>query len=312
SHIPVAANCISCHTVNAWRPSTWNHTQTTVAGQCSNCHSGAFPPADGRPSSHIPYQSLTGVAVSNCDSCHKAGYASWTSGRFHANVSISNQCATCHLSAAYGLTAKPNNAIHSGIVSNCESCHRSTTAWTSVVYAHAPSNAVGTGTCDNCHNGSTATGKPGTHIPIQVSGVKCDSCHKSQQAWASSVTMNHSGVVAQACKTCHVPTYAGSGALAKPNNHVPEAQLLNGASMDCKACHTSTNAGGFGTVAMNHNNSQGNGSGWCYACHNAGTAYLGNMERKSLTHEKRSVTDCSQSGCHRPLGTKGSTYRAWD
>ncbi|HEX5355577.1 MAG TPA: cytochrome c3 family protein [Aquabacterium sp.] len=313
SHIPVTANCYSCHNTTGWTPTKWNHTQVTVTNACSTCHSGAYPPADGRPANHIPYQSLAGAAITNCDSCHKSGYSSWSPGRFHANVSIVGQCSTCHLSAAYGLTSKPNNAVHAGISSGCESCHKSTASWSNVVYTHAPTNAVGTGTCDNCHNGSTATGKPGNHIPIQVGGVKCDSCHKSQQAWATTVTTNHTAMSTQACKSCHTQAYVGWGATAKPNNHIPEAQLLNGASLDCKACHTSTNAGGFGTAVMNHNNSMGNGSGWCYACHNAGTAYLGSMERKSLTHRQRTgVTDCSQSGCHRPLGTKGNTYRNWD
>ena len=37
------------------------------------------------------------------------------------------------------------------------------------------------------------------------------------------------------------------------------------------------------------------------------------MEKKSLTHEKSTgVTDCSQSGCHRPLGNKGSPYTKWN
>ena len=68
-------------------------------------------------------------------------------------------------------------------------------------------------------------------------------------------------------------------------------------------------------MRMNHNNSQGSGAGWCKACHQSGTAFLGSMEKKSLTHEAKSgqaITDCSQSGCHRPLGTKGSAYRNWD
>jgi len=31
-----------------------------------------------------------------------------------------------------------------------------------------------------------------------------------------------------------------------------------------------------------------------------------------LTHQRTTgVTDCSQSGCHRPLGTTGSTYTRW-
>ena len=80
--------------------------------------------------------------------------------------------------------------------------------------------------------------------------------------------------------------------------------------MDCNACHTSTTTW---TQKMNHNASQGNGAGWCKACHQSGTSYMGSMEKKSLTHQKSTgVTDCSQSGCHRPLGTKGSAYTKWD
>ncbi|HET9208058.1 MAG TPA: hypothetical protein VFO28_17590, partial [Burkholderiaceae bacterium] len=67
-----------------------------------------------------------------------------------------------------------------------------------------------------------------------------------------------------------------------------------------------------GPMTMNHNNSQGNGAGWCKACHQSGTGYLGSMEKKSLTHERSTgVTDCSQSGCHRPLGVRGTPYRSW-
>ena len=63
-----------------------------------------------------------------------------------------------------------------------------------------------------------------------------------------------------------------------------------------------------------HASSQGSGAGWCKSCHATGTNYLGNMERKSLTHQSRGNTplDCSQSGCHRPLGNKGAAYTKWD
>jgi hypothetical protein len=122
--------------------------------------------------------------------------------------------------------------------------------------------------------------------------------------------MNHGAVTGAACKSCHGGSHTGAGAVAKPNNHIPEVQLLGGATMDCSACHSSTSSWGS---KMNHNNSQGNGAGWCKACHQSGTNYAGGMERKSLTHEKSTgVTDCSQSGCHRPLGSKGKAYTKWD
>ena len=314
AHIPVAAtNCISCHSTTTWRPTSWNHTQVVVTNQCSTCHSGAYPPADGRPTAHIPYQLIAGAAITNCDSCHRSGYAAWTPARFHSNVSVSTQCATCHTGSYPPAVGRPNTAVHVG-VTVCESCHRSTTSWTSVTFAHSPANAVGTGTCDTCHNGGTARGKPTTHIPVTTGVARCDSCHRSQASWASAVTMNHTVVASSTCRSCHNGSYTSQGtvgALAKPANHIPEAQLLNGTAMDCNACHTGTTS--WGTVRMNHNASQGNGSGWCKSCHASGTNFLGNMDKEALTHERRTPapTDCSQSGCHRPLGSRGTPYTRW-
>jgi hypothetical protein len=130
--------------------------------------------------------------------------------------------------------------------------------------------------------------------------------------------MNHAVVIATTCKTCHNGTYVSQGnaggAMAKPTNHIPEAtSLLNGAAMDCNTCHSSTTS--WTTQKMNHNNSMGSGSGWCKNCHATGTAYLGTMEKKAVSHQKLNGViqgDCSTSGCHKPLGNKGSTYTKWD
>jgi hypothetical protein len=316
SHMPTTVNCVSCHSTSAWRPTKWNHTQMPVTNQCATCHSGAYPPADGKPVNHIPYAALRGVAITNCDSCHKAGYASWFPGAFHRNVSIATQCATCHLSGAYGLTSKPATSTHTTITGNCESCHRSTSSWLSVQYTHSAANAVGTGTCDTCHNGSTsAVSKPATHIPVPAGTAKCDSCHKSQVSFAAAVTMNHTVVATATCKSCHNGSYLSAGtqgALAKPVNHIPEAQLLNGAAMDCKACHSSTTS--WTTARTDHNSSMGNGAGWCKSCHQTGTSYLGTADKMALNHRNRTPapTDCSQSGCHRPLGNTGTSYTKWN
>ncbi len=315
NHIPTAVNCFSCHSTTGWIPTKFNHSQVVTANQCSTCHSGAFPPADGRPISHIPYQLLSGVAVTNCDTCHKGGFAAWTPARFHGSVSVSNQCHTCHMGTYSPGQRRPNNVTHSAITSGCESCHKSTASWLTVVFTHSPANAVGTGTCDTCHNGTSAKGKPATHIPVPAGVAKCDSCHRSQTSFATAVTMNHSVVTTATCKSCHNGSYTSqgtTGALAKPVNHIPEAQLLNGANMDCKACHTSTTS--WGTMRMDHNASQGGGAGWCKSCHASGTNFLGNMDKKSLTHRTKTpaAIDCSEAGCHRPLGSRGTPYSRWN
>ncbi len=318
THVPIGnATCGSCHNTTGWKPTKWNHSQLVVSGQCSTCHTGAYPPADGRPATHVPYTALAGVAISNCDTCHKSGYFAWAPAKVHSAVSISSQCATCHTGSFPPAIGKPATATHASVTGNCESCHKSTSSWTSgTTFAHSAANAVGSGTCDTCHNGTTAKGKTATHIPVTTGTAKCDSCHKSQTSFAVSVTMNHTVVTAAACKTCHNGSFltAGvQGALTKPGNHIPEGQLLNGAAMDCDDCHTGTTV--WTSVRMNHNGSQGNGSGWCKSCHQSGTSYLGSMDKKALAHKAKAgvvPTDCSQSGCHRPLGTKGTAYTAWD
>jgi hypothetical protein len=320
THIPTTLNCFSCHNVSPalWTPTKWNHTQMVVASACASCHTGGYPPADGRPTNHIPYQTVAVTAAANCDGCHRGSFTTWANGKLHTYYTVSTGCVSCHTLTPGGsylnAVGKPTTATHNGVTGGCESCHRSTTSWLTVTFAHSPANAVGTGTCDTCHNGTTAKGKPTTHIPITSGIAKCDSCHKSQASFATSVTMNHTVVTTQQCKMCHNGSYTSQGsqgALAKPTNHIPEVQLLNGAAMDCNACHTSTAS--WGTMTMNHNASLGNGAGWCKSCHASGTNYLGSMEKKSLTHRSTTgVTDCSQSGCHRPLGNKGNAYTKWD
>ncbi|TXT38237.1 MAG: cytochrome C family protein, partial [Comamonadaceae bacterium] len=294
---------------STWTGAKVDHSTFTIATNCASCHNGSA--ASGKDANHIQ-------TTANCTSCHKSGFGtSWLPAKYHANVPVVTGCASCHATSAYGLTAKPNTTTHNG-VTVCETCHKSTSSWSNVLFTHAPANAVGTGTCDTCHNGSTsAVSKTAAHIPVPAGAAKCDSCHRSQVSFSTAVTMNHAVVSTASCKSCHSGNYASQGnnggAMAKPGNHIPESQLQGGAAMDCNTCHSSTTS--WASQKMNHNSSMGNGSGWCKSCHATGMAYLGNMEKKALTHEAKKGTvpsDCSMSGCHKPLGSKGAAYSKWD
>ncbi|HXD41779.1 MAG TPA: cytochrome c3 family protein, partial [Ramlibacter sp.] len=358
THIPVGAtNCFACHNTIAWKPTKWNHTQVVVVSQCASCHTGTYPPADGKSAAHTPYQLVASLAASNCDSCHKAGYAAWTPAKLHTSVTVAAQCATCHASI------KPATAVHSG-QTVCENCHKSTTSWLGAKVDHS-GFTVATN-CASCHNGSAATGKSATHIPVGttncfachntiawkptkwnhtqvpvldcaschsgayppadgkpaghvpyqtitgLAATNCSTCHKAGYAsWAGGKLHAYVTVAGQ-CKTCHSGSYTSQGAQTKPANHIPESQLLNGAAMECNACHTATTV--WTTLRMNHNASMGSGAGWCKSCHASGTSYLGSMTRMSLTHQTRTPvpTDCSTSGCHRPLGSRGTAYTRWN
>jgi hypothetical protein len=341
-----------------WKPSRFNHTQVPVTAQCASCHTGTFPPADGKAATHTPYQLVAAAASANCDVCHKSGYTTWTPAKLHTNVVVASQCATCHISS------KPNNSTHVG-QTVCESCHKSTSTWLGAKTDHSTFTAatnctnchtggsgatgknsthipVGSTNCISCHSTSTwkpsrfnhtqvpvtaqcaschtggfapADGKPAKHIPYQLvtgaSTANCDTCHRSgYTSWAGG-KLHTAVTVAGQCKTCHNGTYASQGAVGKATNHIPETQLLNGAAMECNACHTATTSW---AQRMNHNNSMGGGAGWCKGCHASSTPYAAGMEKKSLTHEKKTpaAIDCSESGCHRPLGSKGATFSKWD
>ena len=56
--------------------------------------------------------------------------------------------------------------------------------------------------CATCHNGTTARGKPATHVPTTQ---PCETCHKSTTTFLGT-TFTHTGIVT-GCATCHNGTH---------------------------------------------------------------------------------------------------------
>ena len=332
-HTQFGTNCFTCHGVKptAWYPaSKWSHASSTPGtGKCNTCHlgtgSGAYPPADGMVTNHI-------TSTGSCDVCHRAGYISWAGGLYHANVAVTTGCALCHNSGpkvGVVTTSKPNNATHA-TVTVCETCHTSASRpWTSAVFTH---DSTTVNNCLKCHAG-TGGGmvmNPATHIPGTAT-IQCDQCHKSTALGGfATATMNHAIVAATPCSSCHNGSYTSQGnaggAQAKSAKHIPyEIYLLAGSSMLCNTCHSGTTV--WTTVSKGaalHNGTQGNGvGGWCKGCHLTGLTFSNtvvNISKKTLTHDSATVTvngvkmvptDCSMSGCHRPLGNQGTAYSSW-
>ena len=304
NHIPTNLSCDACHsTGGTFATSSFTHsaTQGIIAGQCTSCHNGAYSQwnAQGKSPNHIP----TNLS---CDACHMASAGTFTSSTFAHSATqgvIAGQCSTCHNGAYTQSGALGKHATHVATTASCDNCHKSYTTFTGAMFNHT---SVLPGSCASCHNGSQARGKSATHLPTSLS---CDACHNTTTFIPSTFTHSATqGVTPGSCATCHNGIYAPG----KPGNHIPyESQLLAGGSMNCDSCHKSTTS--FITLTMNHNNSQGNGSGWCKGCHMSGTPFAGNMDKKSLSHYERyqGQTDCSQSGCHRPLGNQGTPYTRW-
>jgi hypothetical protein len=296
THVVTTAQCDTCHaSTTSWATATFAH-DATAAGRCSNCHvQGGTGLA--KPTNHIP-------TTAQCDTCHTNFVAFKPASMNHTGTT--GLCSTCHNGSYTFAGADAQGATHIPDRRQCDTCHTGTTAWTQRTMNHSGL----AGMCTTCHSGGylseNAQMKSASHIPTSA---QCDACHTSTTVW-TQVQHLATGIAGQ-CQTCHNGAYTAAGADAKPANHIPyDTQLLAGASMSCDACHLSTAA--WTSERMNHNNSLGNGSGWCKACHVTGTSYLGSMQTKSLTHQKSTgVTDCSQSGCHRPLGSVGSSYTRW-
>jgi aspartate carbamoyltransferase regulatory subunit len=280
SHIPTAAQCDSCHAnFTAFKPAQMNHSGMT--GQCATCHNGSytFANAQPKPINHVP-------TSAQCDSCHVSGFISWMPATMN-HGGTGGLCSACHSGSYLAQNAQIKPPTHIATTAQCDTCHRSTTTWATVIYDHA---ATAAGTCATCHNGTSALGKPTNHIPTTA---QCDTCHTGYSAFRPA-RMNHTGLAGQ-CATCHTGAYTAVNALAKPTNHIPTTG-------QCDSCHT----GGFAAwfpATMNHNALT---TGNCSSCHNGG--YLAqNAQSKTPTHI---ATSAQCDSCHSSTVTWATATRA--
>ena len=162
------------------------------------------------------------------------------------------------------------------------------------------------------------------HIP--ANGIQCDACHTASFASLSflTATMNHAVVTASTCATCHSGSYttqgnvAGAQSTTSISNHIP-TNIIGAAvatTSNCSTCHSGTaNWTTMTSTTAIHNGAQGGGSPiYCVTCHLSAGTYLepAGFTAKS-NHEGASTSkDCSSSGCHKPLGSRGSSYTSWD
>ncbi len=243
SHIPIGTlDCVTCHTAantsnyTSFLGASFNHTPAPAA--CAGCHNGSSSVATGKPSNHIPTTAWT-----DCISCHTASntgtYTSWLGAVVPHTTLGGMLCATCH----NGTNATGQSAKHIPLagLGDCGTCHTQTTTsnfvnWLGAVYSHSPAPA----TCQNCHNGTNASGLAAypAHIPITGLG-DCLACHtalntSSFTTWLGA-TYSHNPVPAT-CQNCHNGTYAtGKASYA---SHVVT-------SADCISCHTQANTSNF-------------------------------------------------------------------
>jgi len=305
NHLSTTSQCDVCHkSYTSFSGAIFDHALISppVAGRCSSCHGVT---AKGKPGTHIP-------TTAQCDTCHKNTTTFAPAAMSHTGTTgplAPNNCSTCHNGAYVSSNALAKPVNHVSTTSQCDVCHKNYTTFAGAIFDHTLISPPVAGRCSSCH-GVTAKGKSATHIPTTA---QCDVCHKNTVAFEPA-TMSHTGttgpIATGNCATCHNGSYLAANAETKPSNHIPTTFPTGIPGNECSLCHTSTTS--FNTVKMNH----GTMLTSCVTCHEATSPYIGNMEKISrANHEqaKGAVTnDCSSSGCHKPLGKKGTPYSKWN
>ncbi len=268
----ISQDCVSCHSMNGWKPSTFDHAKTNfpligahAATNCASCHtSGKFI---GLPS--------------DCYSCHQQDFAK-TVAPNHAVAQFSRDCLTCHSMNAWKPStfshAKTNfQLVGAHVTIACESCHKNG------VFKGLPSD------CYSCHQNSFITTVNPNHAAAQFSH-DCLSCHNTM-AWKPS-TFNHAAT--------NFPLVGAHGAVICSDCH--KNGVYKGLPSDCFSCHMSNFTG---TTNPNHVSAQFSHD--CLTCHSniawkpstfnhAGTNYplIG-------AHVSASCVSCHSSGVYKGL-----------
>ncbi len=209
----LGAQCETCHTTAAWKPSTFNHANssfkltgkhTTVA--CGSCHKDMK--FKGTPTTcfacHAANDHHGGKYGTNCAACHST--AGWKPATFDHNLSsfpltgahVSTACTKCHINGVFTGTPKECVACHSSkdvhagkAGTNCATCH-TTTAWKPSTLSHTFPLRHGNGTaasCATCH-------------PSSLNAYTCYGCHEHTP---TNIASEHKDVrnFSQDCVQCH-------------------------------------------------------------------------------------------------------------
>ena len=251
NHIPTTAACESCHVGPAssvavtpvpngskFANSAMNHAGITT---CATCHgptitSASFagvtkiivmpPSSPAGANSHIP-------SVTTCETCH---LASMPTGEIPA-------VATKSVPGSGFATPAPTTAlIHTGITTNCASCHEGGNQWLDMATYYAISPAVLT-------SGAQYTGFQTRPGPTAGTFIVADPAHPASGD----------------CSTCHTRTDYFDGNI-KPSNHIPTS-----ATAACTDCHKNPNFAVMPALIDIHTNAPSTTTN-CTQCHGPTTA----------------------------------------
>ena len=305
-----STTCTECHTINSWKPSSFNHTQYFVFEgahtqlDCNKCHSTSYKntPTDCYGCHKANFEAttnpnhVTSQFPKTCNTCHST--TSWIPSTFnHSNttfpltgahttvdctkchasgyIGTSTDCYSCH-KTTYNNTTAPGH-LAANFPTDCTKCH-STTAWIPSTFNHANTTFPLTGAhttvdCAKCHAG----GYTGT-------STDCYSCHKTN--YDATTNPNHvASKFPTTCTVCHSTTAWIPATFDHSTTQFP----LTGAhtTVDCAKCH----ANGYTGTSTD-----------CYSCHKANYDATTNPNHSTAGFS----TDCKS--CHQTTAWTPATF----
>jgi hypothetical protein len=235
-----STECTTCHSQNAWTPSTFNHDGQyfpIYSGRhegewtaCSDCHTNS-----------------ANFSVFSCIDCHEHNRADMDDE--HEGVSgyvyASPQCYACHPTGEesgafnHSLSNFPLTGAHISV--NCTQCHQTGYSGTTMV-------------CFDCHQSHFSGTTNPDHQTLGIS-TECSTCHTTNPDWQPALFPQHDQFfvfagthlqIAQNCASCHSGNYNNTANQCSGchQNDYNNAQNPNhqsaGISAECSSCHNST------------------------------------------------------------------------
>jgi len=297
-------DCIQCHSNSTnnkkWAETIFNHkTHLPVPANCMTCHEVI------RPLGHQVAPKIPGMDKADCKSCH-ISTTNWKQVvAFDHESAKPTSCVGCHAN-----NVPATQPAHPSIVGNyfkidCIQCHTydktsSPRSWTKTTFNHS-THTPGPTSCLECHkNVNNSYPKTNTHLTGSRSNKDCATCHKFDgiKLWTNFSVFDHIAIdMTERCDSCHNST--SQTLKSKPANHVTT-------TLDCTSCHTTT---AWKPATFKHSQTDTN----CASCHNGTIATGKTVNHVSTTLQcsschtqtawkpasyKHTATDTNCTSCH--------------
>ncbi len=239
TNLNFSTDCTECHDINAWSPSTYDHSAFPLLGahaellsDCNACHQGSY---ENTPNT--------------CVACHQDNFNETTNPN-HVNSQFSTDCLECHneeawVPSTFDHSTYPLLGAHADLISDCNICHQGN-------YENTPN------TCVACHQDDYNDTNNPNHQTAQFP-TDCLECH-NEDTWTPS-TFDHDAL--------YFPIYSGEH--NGEWNQCTECHInsSNYAIFSCIDCHEHNNR-----ADMDDEHDEVSGyvyeSNACYDCHPTG------------------------------------------